>query len=222
MRSARSLPQPAVFRLFSGEWDKVLVVESALPAHRALENRSLADIGRDQGKHPLDALLDLALEEDLATVFAALLLNSDEDAVARLIRHPHSLVSLSDAGAHLTFFNDAGFGLHLLGHWVRERGVLPLEAAVRKLTSDPASVFGIPDRGRLEQGCAADLLLFDPATVGRGPKRRVFDLPAGASRLVTPAIGVHGVWVNGARVVDESGPIPAAPRAGRLLREFAV
>ena len=177
---------------------------------------------RDQGKHPLDALLDLALEEDLATVFAALLLNSDEDAVARLIRHPHSLVSLSDAGAHLTFFNDAGFGLHLLGHWVRERGVLPLEAAVRKLTSEPASVFGIPDRGRLEQGCAADLLLFDPATVGRGPKRRVFDLPAGASRLVTPAIGVHGVWVNGARVVDESGPIPAAPRAGRLLREFAV
>ena len=216
------LAEPAVFRLFSGEWDKVLVVESALPAHRALENRSLADIGRDQGKHPLDALLDLALEEDLATVFAALLLNSDEDAVARLIRHPHSLVSLSDAGAHLTFFNDAGFGLHLLGHWVRERGVLPLEAAVRKLTSDPASVFGIPDRGRLEQGCAADLLLFDPATVGRGPKRRVFDLPAGASRLVTPAIGVHGVWVNGARVVDESGPIPAAPRAGRLLREFAV
>ena len=216
------LAEPAVFRLFSGEWDKVLVVESARPAHRALENRSLADIGRDQGKHPLDALLDLALEEDLATVFAALLLNSDEDAVARLIRHPHSLVSLSDAGAHLTFFNDAGFGLHLLGHWVRERGVLPLEAAVRKLTSDPASVFGIPDRGRLEQGCAADLLLFDPATVGRGPKRRVFDLPAGASRLVTPAIGVHGVWVNGARVVDESGPIPAAPRAGRLLREFAV
>ena len=194
----------------------------AAGGHRALENRSLADIGRDQGKHPLDALLDLALEEDLATVFAALLLNSDEDAVARLIRHPHSLVSLSDAGAHLTFFNDAGFGLHLLGHWVRERGVLPLEAAVRKLTSDPASVFGIPDRGRLEQGCAADLLLFDPATVGRGPKRRVFDLPAGASRLVTPAIGVHGVWVNGARVVDESGPIPAAPRAGRLLREFAV
>ena len=168
-----------MFRLFSGEWDKVLVVESARPAHRALENRSLADIGRDQGKHPLDAMLDLALEEDLATVFTALLLNSDEDAVARLIRHPHSLVSLSDAGAHLTFFNDAGFGLHLLGHWVRERGVLPLEEAVRKLTSDPASVFGIRDRGRLEQGYAADLLLFDPATVGRGPKRRVFDLPGG-------------------------------------------
>jgi N-acyl-D-amino-acid deacylase len=206
------LAQPAVFRLFSGEWEKVLVVEAAREEHRALENRSLADIGRTQRKDPLDALLDLALAEDLATVFAALLLNSDEDAVARLIRHPHSLVSLSD---------DAGFGLHLLGHGVRERGTLALEEGVRKLTSEPARVFGIRGRGRLEAGCAADLMLFDPATVGRGPKRRVFDLPAGAARLVTPAIGVHGVWVNGERVVDDNGPLPSAPRAGALLREFA-
>ena len=216
------LAQPAVFRLFSGEWEKVLVVETVRADNRALENRSLADIGRAQGRDPLDALLDLALGEDLATVFAALLLNSDEDAVARLIRHPHSLVSLSDAGAHLTFFNDAGFGLHLLGHWVRERGALTLAEGVRKLTSEPARVFGIRGRGRLEAGCAADLMLFDPATVGRGPKRRVFDLPAGAARLVTPAIGVHGVWVNGERVVDENGPLPAAPRAGQVLRDFAA
>ena len=215
------LAQPAVFRLFSGEWDKVYVVEVASPARRGLESRSLAEVGREQGKDPLDALLDLALMEDLKTVFVALLLNSDEEAVARLITHPHSLVSLSDAGAHLTFFNDAGFGLHLLGRWVRELGTLSLVDAVRKLTSDPARLFGIPDRGRLEVGCAADLLLFDPATVDRGPKRRVFDLPAGAPRLVTPGIGVHGVWVNGERVADERGPIPSAPRAGKLLREFA-
>jgi N-acyl-D-aspartate/D-glutamate deacylase len=215
------LAQPATFRLFSGEWDKVQVVETASDSNRALESRSLADIGRAAGKDPLDALLDLALAEDLATVFAALLLNSDEDAVGRMIRHPHSLVSLSDAGAHLTFFNDAGFGLHLLGHWVRERGVLALAEGVRKLTSDPARVFGLRDRGRLEAGCAADLMLFDPATVNRGPKRRVFDLPAGAPRLVTPGVGVHGVWVNGERVADERGPIDRAPRAGRLLREFA-
>ena len=215
------LAQPAVFRLFSGEWDKVQVVEAASAANRALESRSFADIGREQAKDPLDALLDLALAEDLATVFAALLLNSDEDAVGRMIRHPYSLVSLSDAGAHLTFFNDAGFGLHLLGHWVRERGVLSLAEGVRKLTSDPARVFGIAGRGRLEEGCAADLFLFDPATVNRGPKQRVFDLPAGAPRLVTSSIGVHGVWVNGERVADERGPIPSAPRAGKLLREFA-
>jgi N-acyl-D-aspartate/D-glutamate deacylase len=215
------LAQPAVFRLFNGEWDKVYVVEAASPSHRALENRSLAELAREQGKDPLDALLDLALAEDLATVFTATLLNADEEAVGRLIRHPYSLVSLSDAGAHLTFFNDAGFGLHLLGHWVRERGALSLAEGVRKLTDDPARVFGLRDRGRLEPGYAADLLLFDPATIGRGPKRRTFDLPAGAPRLTTPAIGVHGVWVNGERVVDERGPIPGAPRAGRLLREFA-
>jgi N-acyl-D-aspartate/D-glutamate deacylase len=215
------LAQPATFRLFSGEWDKVYVAEVASSARRDLEGRSLAEVGRERGQDPLDALLDLALGEDLKTVFVALLLNSDEAAVGRMIRHPHSLVSLSDAGAHLTFFNDAGFGLHLLGHWVRERGVLSLAEGVRKLTSDPARLFGLADRGRLEAGCAADLLLFDPATVNRGPKRRIFDLPAGAPRLVTPGIGVHGVWVNGTRVADERGPIPSAPRAGKLLREFA-
>jgi len=216
------LAERAAFRLFNGEWERVVVVEAALPAHRALEGKSVAQIGAEQGRHPLDALLDLALAEDLKTVFAALLLNAEEDAVQRLVTHPHSIVSLSDAGAHLTFFNDAGFGLHLLGHWARERGALSVEAAVRKLTSEPAAVFGIPDRGRLQPGCAADLMLFDPATVGRGPKARRFDLPGGAARLMTPAVGLHGVWVNGVRVADETGALPATRRAGKLLREFAA
>src|SRR5215475_7159690 len=216
------LAQPVTVRAFNGEWDKVIVAETALPAHRALEGRSLAEVGREERRDPLDVLLDVSLAEDLRTAFAALLLNSDETAVARLLRHPHSLVSLSDAGAHLTLLNDAGFGLHLLGYWVRERGVLSLAEAVRKLTADAAAAFGITDRGRLAVGCAADLMLFDPATVARGPKRRVFDLPAGASRLAMPAIGLHGVWVNGEQVADERGPIPSAPLAGRLLREFAA
>jgi N-acyl-D-aspartate/D-glutamate deacylase len=214
------LAQPATFRLFNGEWDKVQVVEVARPEHAALEQRTLADIAAAQGRDPLDAMLDLALAEDLRTVFTAQLLNSNEEAVARLLNHPHSLVSLSDAGAHLTFFNDAGFGLHLLGHWVRERRVMPLPEAVRRLTAQPAAVFGIPRRGRLQAGCAADLLLFDPATVARGPKRRVFDLPGGAPRLTTDAIGVHGVWVNGEQVADALGLRPAAPRAGKLLTRF--
>ena len=90
-------------------------------ARAELEQRSIAELARAAGKDPLDLMLDLALDEDLDTVFSALLLNSDEAAVGRMLKHPASLVSLSDAGAHLTFFNDAGFGLHLLGHWVRER-----------------------------------------------------------------------------------------------------
>jgi N-acyl-D-aspartate/D-glutamate deacylase len=214
------LASPAVFRLFNGEWDKVHVVEAANPRHRTLEQRDIADIAAQQGRDPLDAMLDLALAEDLRTTFCAQLLNSDEAAVGRMLNHPHSLVSLSDAGAHLTFFTDAGFGLHLLGHWVRERGAMSLPEAVRRLTSQSALLFGMRQRGLLREGHAADLLLFDPARVGRGPKRRVFDLPGGAPRLTTDALGVHGVWVNGTQVADGDGLIANAPLAGALMTQF--
>lgn len=203
------LAQPAHFRLFNGQWDQVEVVESR---RKDCEQRSIGALARAAGRDPLDLMLDLALEENLDTVFNAMLLNSDEAAVAEMLRHPASLVSLSDAGAHLTFFNDAGFGLHLLGHWVRERGALTLPEAVRRLTSAPAQLFGIGGRGILKPGYAADLMLFDPKRVGRGPKQRVFDLPGGHPRLTTPAIGVHGVWVNGERDL--------ARLPGRVLREF--
>ncbi|HET7669149.1 MAG TPA: amidohydrolase family protein [Burkholderiales bacterium] len=205
------IARPAHFRLFNGEWDRVEVVESK---RAELEGRTVADIAA--GRDALDTLLDLALAEDLDTVFKALLLNSDEQAVGRMLRDPHAMVSLSDAGAHLTFFNDAGYGLHLLGHWSRKLGVLKLEEAVWRLTGHPAKVFGIRERGALRAGYHADLLLFDPATVNRTPNRRVFDLPAGQPRLMPGATGVHGVWVNGERVDKESETLP-----GRLLREFA-
>lgn len=213
---------PAVFRLFNGEWHKVQVVEVKHEKNRGLEHRTIAELAAESGADPLDFMLDLALSEDLDTVFSAVLLNSDEEAVGRMLRHPASLVSLSDAGAHLTFFNDAGFGLHLLGHWVRERGVLELPEAIRKLTSEPADLFGIEGRGRIAPGAWADLMLFDPATVNRGPKQRVFDLPGGGARLTTPAIGVQGVWVNGVKVAGADGLESAATLPGRLLREFAA
>jgi N-acyl-D-amino-acid deacylase len=209
------LAKPTHFRLFNSEWDKVQVIESK---RKELEQQSVADLAR--GQDPLDFMLDLALAEDLDTVFSALLLNSDEEAVGRMLKHPASLVSLSDAGAHLTFFNDAGFGLHLLGHWVRERGVLTLADAVWRLTGQPAALFGIRERGALKPGYHADLLLFDPATVNRGPNRRVFDLPGGHPRLSTGAVGVHGVWVNGMRIVGAEGPLQGTKLPGRLLREF--
>ena len=137
-----------------------------------------------------------------------------------MLCHPHASIALSDAGAHLTFFCDAGFGLHLLGHWVRDKGVLTMEEAVWQLSGRPAEIFGIKGRGRIAPGLAADLLLFDPATVGRGPTRRVFDLPGGAPRLTTPALGLHGLWINGVQVADGTGLIEEA-RPGRLLRDFA-
>jgi N-acyl-D-aspartate/D-glutamate deacylase len=209
------IARPAHFRLFNGEWDKVHVIEAR---NKDLEQRSVAELAN--GSDPLDYMLDLALAENLDTVFSALLLNSDEAAVGRMLRHPASLVSLSDAGAHLTFFNDAGFGLHLLGHWVRERGELTLADAVWRLTGQPAKLFGIRGRGALRPGYHADLLLFDPAAVGRGPKRRVFDLPGGNPRLTTAPVGVHGVWVNGVRIVGPDGPLAVGKLPGQLLREF--
>jgi N-acyl-D-aspartate/D-glutamate deacylase len=216
------LAQPSAFRLFNGEWDKVHVVEVAQAEHRDLEQRNLRDIAQrmGSGKDALDAMLDLAISEDLATIFTAQLLNSDEAAVARLLNHPHSLVSLSDAGAHLTFFNDAGFGLHLMGHWVRERGAMRLQDAVRRLTHQSAEIFGMAGRGLLREGHAADLLLFDPVTVGRAKSRRVFDLPGGAPRLHTDALGVHGVWVNGQQVAGADGVRDDTPLSGVLISEF--
>lgn len=216
------LARPAQVRNFNGEWQRVHVVETVKPEHAAFEQRSVAELAGEAGKDPLDFFFDLAIAEDLKTVFVALTLNADEAAVAQLIRHPHSLVSLSDAGAHLTFFNDAGFGLHLLGHWVREKAVLTLPEAVHRLTGQAARVFGIRERGALRETYFADLVLFDPAKVDRGPKERVRDLPAGGARLTTAAIGVHGVWVNGTRVANAQGALPLRALPGKLLRDFAA
>ena len=216
------LSTPAQVRVFNGEWHKVQVVETFRPQHAKYEQRTIAELAAEAGKDPLDFFFDLALADDLKTVFVALTLNSDEEAVGRLIRHPYSLISLSDAGAHLTFFNDAGFGLHLLGHWVRGKNLLTLPQAVYRLTGQAAELFGIRDRGSLQVGHAADLMLFDPKTVDRGPKERVRDLPAGGARLTTRPIGVHGVWVNGERIANERGTLALKRLPGKLLRDFAA
>jgi N-acyl-D-aspartate/D-glutamate deacylase len=214
------LATKASFRLFNNEWDKVHVIETYLDEHQHFEQRTVSELATEHGKDPLDFILDLALSEDLKTVFTALLLNSDIPAVAMMLNHPHSLVSLSDAGAHLTFFNDAGFGLHLMGYWAREMGVMTLSEAVRRLTLQPAQILGLKNRGRISKGYFGDLLLFNPLTVNRGPKRRVFDLPGGAARLHTDAVGVRGVWVNGQRVADQNGVLKGAPLPGELLTNF--
>lgn len=221
-RVKQELTVPAPVRLFNGEWDKLDIIEVADPANRACEGRTVADLAREAGKHPLDWMLDFSLSEDLKTIFSAVLLNSDEEAVGRLLNDSNASIALSDAGAHLTFFCDAGFGLHLMGHWVRELNKMSLEKAVWQLTARPADIYGVRERGRLKPGYHADLLLFDPATVGRTGRERVFDLPGGAPRLTTHAVGVHGVWVNGVKVADGDGRIVDSGLPGRLLRDFAA
>ncbi len=214
--------QERTLRTFNGEWDKVFVAQVFDRAHADCEGKTIAALAASAGVHPVDFMFDLATAENLDTLFTATVLNSDEAAVGKMLGNDNAIISLSDAGAHLTFLCDAGFGLHVLGHWVRERRQLPLETAVRKLTTEPANLFGIRDRGRIEKGAWADLLLFDAAAVGRGPSQRVYDLPAGASRLTTPSSGVHGVWVNGQMVADGDGICADAPKAGKVLRDFAA
>ena len=207
-------------RMFTGDWDKVHVAIAANDANKHYEGKTVAELAAQAKQHPLDFMLDLALSEHLDTLFTAVLLNWDEAEVARLLTDPHSLISLSDAGAHLTFLCDAGFGLHFMGHWSRDKGLMPLAQAVKKLTSDQAKFFGIKNRGVLKPDAHGDMLLFDPAKVGRGESVRLFDLPAGGSRLSTVAKGLHGVWVNGKQIADEKGLRATAGRPGKVLREY--
>ena len=217
---ARSKTVPNRFSYHSLEHMEIREIRQ--PRHSALVGRNVAEQARAEGKDPFDWFFDFGLDGELDALVDCKLFNTDEDAVRGLLRNPHAAITLSDAGAHLAFLCDAGFGLHLFGHWVRERGDLTLEQAVQSVTSRAADVYRIKHRGRLVPGAWADLLLFDPATVGRGGKRRVWDLPGGASRVDTPAVGLHGVWVNGVHVVDEHGPIADSGQPGKLLREFSV
>jgi N-acyl-D-aspartate/D-glutamate deacylase len=216
---ARSKSVPNRFSYHSLDHMKILEVKQ--PRHQELVGRIVSDVARAEGKDPFDWYLDFGLDGELDALVDCKLFNTDEDAVRNLLRHPHAAVALSDAGAHLAFLCDAGFGLHLFGHWVRERHDMTLEQAVQTVTSHAADVYRIKDRGRLVPGAWADLILFDPSTVGRGEKRRLWDLPGGASRVDTPALGLHGVWVNGVRAVNDEGPIADCGRPGKLMRDFA-
>jgi len=215
------LARPAVGRMFNGYWDRTFLSAAGVEAHRHLEGRSVADLAADAGQPPFEWLLDFSLSEDLQTLFTTELMNFDPQAVGRALTHPRAHVALSDAGAHLSFLCDAGFGLHLLGHWARDLGAMPMEEAVWQLSGRAAEIYGIRDRGHLMVGQAADLMLFDPATVGRTPNYRVNDLPGGLSRVSGGSRGLRGVWVNGVRILrdDQALPQPAGP--GRLLRDFA-
>jgi N-acyl-D-aspartate/D-glutamate deacylase len=214
---------PGVPNRFSYQtFPHLAIAEVQRAEHRGLQGRTIGELAQASGRDPFDVFLDFGLDGELDAMFDCKLFNTDESEVRKLLRHPNAAVALSDAGAHLSFLCDAGFGLHLFGHWVRERGDLTLPEAVKRVTSDVATAYRIEGRGRIAPGAWADLLLFDPATVGRGPRRRVHDLPTGASRLDTPALGVHGVWVNGVRTFDEHGVRGDCGRPGRVLRTFSA
>lgn len=221
-RFRESLAKPVKGKIFYGDWDKVEIAQAADKANAALEGNSIASVAASRSADPVDVFFDLALQENLETAFTAKLLNTDEDVIDGLLRDPASLISLSDAGAHLIFMCDAGYALRLFGHWTRARETFALPEAVRQVTSLPADIYGIRDRGRIRPGAHADLILFDPDSVEVGPLRRQYDLPGGASRLVRDPIGLHGVWINGSQVHDGKDYREVRRPPGRVLTDFAA
>jgi N-acyl-D-amino-acid deacylase len=181
-----------------------------------LEGRRVSDLARERGSSPLDVMCELAVAEDLRTRFRAYIANDDADEVGRLLTHEHVALGLSDAGAHVDQLCDAPLPTDLLGKWVRERGVMPLERAVHKLTGEPAEMFGFVGRGSLREGSWADVCVFDPETVGTGPLRRVRDFPADAERLTAEEpSGLRHVLVNGTPIRRDGEQIESPdPRPG--------
>jgi N-acyl-D-amino-acid deacylase len=222
----RAYADPAWRRKFTAEltplfqrwWDRTIIAWA--PSARELEEQPLAQAAAKLGKDPVELALDLALASDLQARFRMAVMNFDEKEVAELITDPHTIIALSDAGAHASQLCDACYATYLLGHWVRDKKTFTIEQAVHNLTQRPAEMFGISDRGLLAEGRPADVVVFDPKTVGPGPLKRVHDLPAGADRLVSEASGIDAVIVNG-QLIRHNGKDAVAANdklSGRLLR----
>jgi N-acyl-D-amino-acid deacylase len=204
---------------FPLNWAAISVAESS--SHPELADHPVAVLAEQRDCTPLDVMLDVSLDDDLESRFWSVLANDDPEAIAWLLPRDNVLLGLADSGAHVSQLCDACFSTDLLGNWVRERGVMPLERAIHKLTGEPAGVYGLADRGTVEVGKAADLCVFDPDTVAPGPMRRVRDFPANGERLtVDEPVGMTHTLVNGApiRVDGAAADEGLAARPGVVLR----
>jgi N-acyl-D-aspartate/D-glutamate deacylase len=201
----RNLKNPKQGILFYGDWGKI-----------EKDGVSILELSKKGNRDPIDVFFDLPLDQQLI----GKLFQNNDAGVAPLLKHEQGVVALSDAGAHLIYFCDAGFGLHFLQHWVRETKTFTLAEGVRKLTSDPARKYRIPGRGEIKVGAAADFLLFDPSTVGISGLKKQKDLPGGGTRMLREPVGVHGVWVNGVQVHDGKDYLPMKEGPGQVLAEF--
>jgi N-acyl-D-amino-acid deacylase len=204
---------------FSRRWDLIGVKTVARKANQKFEGMSIAAIATAQKKSPIDAMLDLALAENLETTFEDSTTQGDEQAVKEIFANPNVLLGQSDAGAHVASGNPGfGYATLMLAYWVRERKLMTLEDAIKKLTFLPASIFGIHDRGLLRRGLAADMFVFDPAKIDLAAPQKVTDLPEGAPRFTQGAKGIHYTIVNGKVLMDNGAHTGAFP--GKVLRSL--
>ena len=212
-RFREELKRPLSF----GNWERVTLHEVRNPELKRFEGRTVAEIARAEGKDGVDTFLDLTLADDLELEFTMATFNNRVDRMIEILNNPDMLLGLGDGGAHVDMLCDSGYPTYLLGNWVRDHDALSLEEGIRRLTTDPADFFGIRDRGRLKPGLAADITIFDPASIGssnRGERR--YDLPGGGKRMVMPSRGVECTIVNG--VITYAGGGMTNAKAGKVLR----
>ena len=208
----RHSPDPSLPNLYQRpvDWDWVFPFDRPLPPYP-----SVADVARERGIAPIDAFIDLALEYHLKLFFIQPSFNQDQDAVLAMMRHPNTVVTFSDAGAHVATTVNPIHG-HLLGHWVRNEQAIPLETAIRKITFDIANFWGLRRRGLVHEGYHADITIFDPDTITPGMPSLIHDLPAGAPRIKQKTDGIRATIVNGEVLMRDNEHTGALP--GRLLR----
>ncbi len=190
--------------IFTNQWHQVHVVKVEKAHNKKHLNKSIADIAAETNSDPIATILDLAIDENLEMGITLSVINTNPDEVRELITHPDCLIGLSDAGAHVDQHCDAGVPTYLLGEWVRKREAMSLEEGVRRLTSEPATFLNQPHKGRLAPGCDADLVIFDPDTIGPRPPEWVHDLPGDKPRLIEYATGVQHTIVGGAIVFSDN------------------
>ncbi|MCE2486737.1 MAG: amidohydrolase family protein [Desulfurellaceae bacterium] len=195
----------------AADYDWLYVMDSPNPPHR-----SVAEIAAAQGKDPVEVFIDLALDKGLKQFYLQPLANEDQDHALQMIKHPRSVVTFSDSGAHVSQIMDSSLQTHLLSHWVREKQEVTLEEAVRMLSFVPASQWGLNGRGLLREGMTADVVVFNPDTVAPMMPELTYDLPAGARRLKQKAAGFLATVVNGQVVLRNNEHTGALP--GQLLR----
>jgi N-acyl-D-amino-acid deacylase len=193
------------------DYDWLLVFDSVYGPHR-----TVAEVARERGQHPAETMIDLALEKDLDLFFLQPVANEDQDYALELMRHPRTVTTFSDSGAHVSQLMDSSLQTHLLSHWVRTKQAFTLEQAVRMITLVPATLWGFSDRGLIREGLAADLVVFDPDTIAAEMPEVVDDLPAGARRLIQRTRGIAATVVNGEVLLRDGKHTGALP--GRLLR----
>jgi N-acyl-D-aspartate/D-glutamate deacylase len=196
------------------DWANLQVLETFVPGNKRYEDRIVGDVARETGRDPFDVLLDIVCADGLRTGLGRHAFGEDdatwaERATAWL--DPRTIVGASDAGAHLDMMCGAIYSTSLVGSAARDRQLLSLEEAVRQLTTIPAGLYGLVDRGRLAEGAHADVVVFDPATVGYRPERTRHDLPGGAPRLFAESTGIEHVLVNGVEIVRSGTATGAIP-----------